>query len=599
MKAVGVLSRLARCAGLPEPIYDHRPGASKKNPSHFMKVTFRIPDFLRTDYELFTRNVVGGGKASQKAFAKTLAALEAVQRLEADMGLNKGELAKLVDKYEDEQRQKKEKIQSTPVEQEIQGVSWESFPIDPSFPDTDPATRRGRIYFNPELRQNPRAFAAAKAITLAATGTLPEVVIHGTTTDEGFDQYANIRVNGRTIAGGSSASEIYAGISRKEAELLVLDQMGRKQYDSYPNYIQNDESSFGMAKVVTQLPAHQFKEIKELMGSVTPYQAPHFAQRPHKPNRDKVKTFPMTAEDESKVTERISSFRRHQLELSLPVDSVEDVIPHDAPVTVVKGGTGSGKTTRYPLMLSLFSPMGLSTKVVVAQPRRLACQTAAHRVAYEIDARVGADGCPIGYAIRFESFSPKTECRTVNFQTPGVILRRAMTDPLLKDVTHLVIDEVHERNADVDLLLALAKDIQKQRANHSTLLPLRIVLMSATLDSSHWESYFGESGNPVAVVNMPEIRRFPIDIAHLGNKDFPLAKKTLKRLVRCGNRDPDEREDILWNATAELAVQVFQGQTLKSGSILCFLPGIEEIRYGAYAGASCILVSSCKFPWIH
>jgi HrpA-like RNA helicase len=85
-------------------------------------------------------------------------------------------------------------------------------------------------------------------------------------------------------------------------------------------------------------------------------------------------------------------------------------------------------------------------------------------------------------------------------------------DPMFRDVTHLVIDEVHERNADMDLLLALAKQAVKRRANHETLPPLRLVLMSATLDSTLWESYF--DGN-VAIVDAPETRRFPIDMVHL------------------------------------------------------------------------------------
>jgi len=111
---------------------------------------------------------------------------------------------------------------------------------------------------------------------------------------------------------------------------------------------------------------------------------------------------------------------------------------------------GSGKTTRYPLFLSLFaddstSNGGLSKpKVVVAQPRRLACVTAAERVAYEqgyLDETSGGgvrENCPIGYAIRFDAhLAPPDAAHTVDFCTPGVLLRRAMRDPLFKNVSHL------------------------------------------------------------------------------------------------------------------------------------------------------------------
>jgi HrpA-like RNA helicase len=142
-------------------------------------------------------------------------------------------------------------------------------------------------------------------------------------------------------------------------------------------------------------------------------------------------------------------------------------------------------------MLSLLSPNSRSTKVLVAQPRRLACQTAARRVAFEQGFQVGSQDCPIGYAIRFESFA-SSGSRTIDFATPGVLLRRAMNDSLFQDVTHMVIDEVHERNADIDLLLALTERAVKTRFKHESLPPLRVVLMSATVDSTVWESFFDD-----------------------------------------------------------------------------------------------------------
>jgi HrpA-like RNA helicase len=230
-----------------------------------------------------------------------------------------------------------------------------------------------------------------------------------------------------------------------------------------------------------------------------------------------------------------------------------------------------GKTTRYPLMLSLLDPND-NFKMVVAQPRRLACQAAARRVAYEQGFTIGdhKSKSPIGYSIRFESF-PSTGTRTVDFQTPGVILRRATDDPLLSQLTHLCIDEVHERNADMDLLLALAKQAQKERENHPTLAPLKIILMSATLDSSQWEEYFGNVPG-TAVVDVPDVRRFPIDILHMGDPGFP----QLRAYETYRNGDNYDR--LLCDAAAELAIHIYSKEKLENGSILCFLPGMEEIN---------------------
>lgn len=229
-------------------------------------------------------------------------------------------------------------------------------------------------------------------------------------------------------------------------------------------------------------------------------------------------------------------------------------------------------------MLSLFSPTG-DTKTVVAQPRRLACQTAAHRVAYEQGFRIGTQGCPVGYAIRFESFPASAHCRTIDFQTPGVLLCRATEDPLLSDVTHLCLDEIHERNADVDLLLALAKQAMKERAQHQSLPPLRLILMSATLDSARWESYFRDDipNVSIAVVDVPNIRSFPIETVHVDEPSFPLRNDIVTKLLEQTKRGGDF-DDMLSQAIAGVVVNLISKDDLEGGSILCFLPGMEEIR---------------------
>lgn len=200
-------------------------------------------------------------------------------------------------------------------------------------------------------------------------------------------------------------------------------------------------------------------------------------------------------------------------------------------------------------------------------------------MAFEQGFQIGSHGCPIGYAIRFESILASADNRTIDFQTPGVLLRRAAEDPLLSDVTHLCIDEIHERNADMDLLLALAKQAIRRRANHKTLPPLRLVLMSATLDSSHWESYFRDDDRKisVAVVDVPDIRRFPIRTVHLGDGDFPLLPNPTKMLLQ-QRKSSGDYDEALCASMAALAVKLFNKKDLDGGSILCFLPGMEEIR---------------------
>jgi HrpA-like RNA helicase len=595
LTAVNLLNQISRAGSLPEPHFDYEPGGSVKKPSHFFKVRFRVPNFLVDNERLDLDSgsvVVGAGKCRSKQFAKSLAALEVVHRLEEGLNAQRGGLQKMLDDFVNKQKQRQEEIESTPVEKEISGVSWENLPLDPSFAETLPASRRGRIDFSHSLMANEDAYMAAKALTISSEQMLPEVAIHANQTDIGILQrWANIRSSSKiqNVSGpiGGRTHDLSMGADSQEAEILALMHtraiMRKQQQEAVVEVIENaGNASFGMAKLFVQLPKHQFMDLKELVNEVDANPIDVSTRNEHsRSTRRRRKSESIRAndaDDSSHWQSRLSAFRKHQQDYPLPIDSVEDKIPHNAMVTIVRGGTGSGKTTRYPLMLSLFSPSGPSTKVMVVQPRRLACQTAARRVAYEQGYEIGSSSdCPIGYAIRFESF-PSRGTRTVDFRTPGVLLRSAMDDPLLEEVTHLCIDEVHERNADIDLLLALAKQVIERRANHKTLPPLHLVLMSATLEASHWESFFGNGGKQdIAFVDVPDTRRFPIDIVHLGEPSFPKKLKSIKALQ---NRDSIglDHDEALCQATAELASTLFKTSDLDGGSILCFLPGMDEIR---------------------
>lgn len=69
----------------------------------------------------------------------------------------------------------------------------------------------------------------------------------------------------------------------------------------------------------------------------------------------------------------------------------------------------------------------------------------------------------------------------------GVLLRRLQAEPELPGVSHVVVDEVHERSVDTDLLLLLLRDLLARNAAGR----LRVVLMSATADVGLFARYFG------------------------------------------------------------------------------------------------------------
>ncbi|KAG8123113.1 hypothetical protein E2320_018549 [Naja naja] len=167
-------------------------------------------------------------------------------------------------------------------------------------------------------------------------------------------------------------------------------------------------------------------------------------------------------------------------------------------VLVVSGMTGCGKTTQVPQFIldsSLEGPSNKVANIVCTQPRRIAAISVAERVAKERTERVGIT---VGYQIRLESvMSPATR---LLYCTTGVLLRRLEGDKKLQGITHIIIDEIHERTEESDFLLLIMKDLMLQRPE------LRVVLMSATLNSNIFSQYF----NSCPIVNIPG-STFPVE----------------------------------------------------------------------------------------
>lgn len=160
----------------------------------------------------------------------------------------------------------------------------------------------------------------------------------------------------------------------------------------------------------------------------------------------------------------------------------------DNSCVVVTADTGSGKSTQIPSYILehyIEDNKGSQCNVVCTQPRRIAASSVALRVAEERDEQIGQ---LVGYSIRLENkLSKKTR---LLYCTTGILLRRLQSDPYIGNISHVVVDEVHERSVDCDFLLILLKDLLKKRKND-----LKVVLMSATADANKFSQYFG--GAPI------------------------------------------------------------------------------------------------------
>ena len=205
----------------------------------------------------------------------------------------------------------------------------------------------------------------------------------------------------------------------------------------------------------------------------------------------------------------------------LPVDAILPEITarlQRSSNLVIEAPPGAGKTTRVPPALLNI----LDGDVIVLEPRRIAARLSARRVAWEAGEEVGRT---IGYQVRFEeAISSQTRLR---FVTEGVLTRRLLSDPQLKGVAAVVLDEFHERHLESDLALALLKRLQKARPE------LRIVVMSATLNAAPVARYLDD-----CPVLRSEGRQYEVAVQHLPYSAKPLATQVSDALDLLISEEP-------------------------------------------------------------
>jgi ATP-dependent RNA helicase DHX57 len=264
-------------------------------------------------------------------------------------------------------------------------------------------------------------------------------------------------------------------------------------------------------------------------------------------------------------------------------------------VTIIAGETGSGKSTQSVQFIldDLYSKgLGNATNIICTQPRRISALGLADRVSEERCSQVGKE---VGYTIRGEN---KTSAQTkITFVTTGVLLRRLQTSggrtqdviASLADVSHVVIDEVHERSLDTDFLLSIIRDVLKQRKD------LKLILMSATLDAAAFRNYFTSEGLQVGLVEIAG-RTFPVEDYYLDDiirmTNFTVENDRYRDHDRglldegvSDSQDPINKiiqklgsrinYSLLVETTKAIDADLYDNN--QKGGILIFLPGVAEI----------------------
>ncbi|XP_029791093.1 ATP-dependent RNA helicase A isoform X1 [Suricata suricatta] len=150
-------------------------------------------------------------------------------------------------------------------------------------------------------------------------------------------------------------------------------------------------------------------------------------------------------------------------------------------VIIIRGATGCGKTTQVPQFILddfIQNDRAAECNIVVTQPRRISAVSVAERVAYE---RGEEPGKSCGYSVRFESVLPRPHA-SIMFCTVGVLLRKLEAG--IRGISHVIVDEIHERDINTDFLLVVLRDVVQAYPE------VRIVLMSATIDTTMFCDYF-------------------------------------------------------------------------------------------------------------
>lgn len=236
-----------------------------------------------------------------------------------------------------------------------------------------------------------------------------------------------------------------------------------------------------------------------------------------------------------------SSHAAPSFDCSLPISQVVDetCAALRAGNVVLQAEPGAGKSTGLPLAILA---SGVQGKILMLEPRRLAAQNVASRLAYQL-------GEPLGQTVglRMRGRTEVSAATRLEVVTEGVLTRILQNDPLLEGISLIIFDEFHERSLHADLGLALCLDVQQSLRED-----LRLLLMSATLDGDSLCRHIGAAAPIVCQVRQFEVQQF----------------------WHAETRDP------LPQVVARVCMQALAAH---SGDVLVFLPGIAEIRKTARA----------------
>ncbi|KAI1793062.1 P-loop containing nucleoside triphosphate hydrolase protein [Ganoderma leucocontextum] len=413
--------------------------------------------------------------------------------------------------------------------------------------------------------------------TLPAAGTHPPMYF----TSSSVAAYVRLHILSKLI------TAFKAGTLRDPAESVIMAVM-RHVEEEWATI--HDEGPPSISLVLEHLLPHAttFTAQSSNIAEDTPTSGPSTGKRARIPRRDD-RTDARIKDDFEQLAQKAGYAKLLTTRERLPAFASRkeflDTLKTNRCVVVV-GETGCGKTTQLPQFVLdelIMTGQGSMASIIVTQPRRLSAIGVAARVSAE---RL-EDGS-VGYAIRGESKQgPHTK---ILFCTTGVVLRRLGTGDKLGNVTHVIVDEVHERSVDGDFLLLELRELLKTHRN------LKVILMSATINHEIFMKYF----NNAPLLTIPGFT-YPVQDKYLEDFFSQLNyRPPAYRSSRKGKDDDDDASQGLQSSGLDEESRTAIGTILRSdsfdydliaatvnhivstaqkrGGILVFLSGVQEIR---------------------
>ncbi|TRZ00335.1 hypothetical protein DNTS_015844 [Danionella cerebrum] len=298
-----------------------------------------------------------------------------------------------------------------------------------------------------------------------------------------------------------------------------------------------------------------------------------------------VRSVASVSKPSSPVKEESDDGNQRRMRAEIPAGKLCSLISliENNSVIIIRGATGSGKTTQLPqFILDYYAERKKPFNLVVTQPRKIGATSIARWVACERKCTLGS---LVGYQVGLEKMA--TEHTKLIYVTTGVLLQKLVSAKTLTEYTHIFIDEVHERTEELDLLLLVIRKLLRSNSRY-----VKVILMSATINCAEFAEYFGtpirNQMNPAYVF---EVEGVPYTV-----EEFYLDE--IKAMLPLGfgkitvSEDPCITEEM-YNVAVSI-IQSFDELEAKDnrstdqivsathpvrGSVLVFLPGLAEIQY--------------------